>query len=168
MAIAYIVMITGYLILIKSRYKQLNFSQIVWLSLLYFYVWLILFLTIIPKDFSINLNWRNSIPIKPPYDNLKPYFDLTLARPGSLTDVVLNILMMMPFGFLYSQFKKAKLIDVVLTTFLLSSFIEVTQLITTRFLVYHRFFDITDIINNTIGGLVGFIIYRIFTKKKNN
>ncbi len=93
---------------------------------------------------------------------------MTLARPGSLTDVVLNILMMMPFGFLYSQFKKAKLIDVVLTTFLLSSFIEVTQLITTRFLVYHRFFDITDIINNTIGGLVGFIIYRIFTKKKNN
>lgn len=165
MTFAYIVMAIGYFLLIKSRWKRLNFSQMLWLSLLYFYVWLILFLTIVPKDFSINPNWKNSIPIKPPYDNLKPYFDLSLNRSGSLTDVILNILMMIPFGFLYSKVKRAGVIDVVFTTFLLSSFIEVTQLLSTRFLVYHRFFDVTDIINNTIGGLIGLIICKLMTKR---
>lgn len=56
--------------------------------------------------------------------------------------------------------KNIKLIKVIISTFLFSLSIELTQLIMTIFLLKHRSFDVTDIITNTIGGLVGYLAYK--------
>lgn len=69
--------------------------------------------------------------------------------------------MTIPFGFLYSILKKnINLIKVIVSTFLFSLSIELTQLIMTIFLLRHRSFDVTDLITNTIGGIIGYLIYK--------
>lgn len=165
MLIALFVMICGYLYLLIKKFKNYKKERLVVVTLLYFYAWLILFLTIIPKQFAINPYWRETNLINYPYDNFKPFFDFKLNRPGSLQDIILNLLMMMPFGFLFTAYFKKGIITVTSATLLFSMFIEITQLILTKFLVHQRSFDVTDIINNTIGGIVGYIIYKIIYKK---
>lgn len=166
MTVAVLIMLIVYIFFYKKVFRKYKSKQLIVATALYFYVWLVLFLTIIPSDFSLNPNYRNVIPIKYPYDNLKPYHDFLLKRPGSLEDILLNILMMIPFGFLLSKLKNAGLFKVAFTTFVFSSFIETSQLILTIFIIEHRFFDITDIINNTIGGIIGYLIYRLYRRHK--
>lgn len=160
MLIAFMIMLFGYLLLAINNFKKYSKEKILWVSLLYFYIWIILFLTIVPKDFTINPYWRDIKPIYKPYDNFKPYYDFLLNRKGAITDIVLNILMMIPFGFLYSKVKQTNAFKVIFITFIFTLFIETTQLLTTKFLIYNRNFDVTDIINNTIGGLIGYLLYK--------
>lgn len=76
--------------------------------------------------------------------NIKPFNDLLLKRSGSVKEVILNIMMTIPFGFLYSILKKnVNLIKVIVSTFLFSLSIELTQLTMTIFLLKHRSFDVT-------------------------
>lgn len=147
--------------------KNFNKDKQIHCSLLYVYICLILFLTIIPRDFSLNPNYKNVIPLQYPFDNLRPFNDLFLMRKGAVIDIVLNILMMIPFGFLYSKVKNNNnLFKVVVITFLFSLFIESFQLITSIFLIYQRSFDVTDILTNTLGGLLGYSFYKILIKLK--
>lgn len=67
--------------------------------------------------------------------------------------------MTIPFGFLYSLLKNASLIKVIINTFLFSLSIELTQLIMLIFLLRYRYFDVTGIITNTIGGFIGYLIF---------
>lgn len=169
MIYAAIIMIVVYILLYVVKYKNYSKRDLLLTTSLYFYVWLILFLTIIPRDFTINPIWQSIEPIKYPFENLKPYNDLLLGRSGSVIDVVLNLLMMIPFSFLFSSVNKnINVLEMAVTTFLFSLFIESVQLISTIFLLYGRNFDITDIINNTIGGIVGYIIYKLYVAYKNS
>lgn len=160
MIIAAVIMIIGYVLLYKKTFSNYSNSEIFWISLLYFYIWLVLFLTIIPKDFSLNPLWQSNKILNDLDDSLKPFNDFILSRPGSLTDISLNILMMVPFGYLLSKVLRVGWLKVVLVTLFFSVTIEGIQLLTTKFLIYHRFFDITDIINNTIGGFIGSLVYK--------
>ena len=72
----------------------------------------------------------------------------------------LNILMLIPFGFLvpliWKNYRKAYKTAILGAGF--SLLIELSQLITTRTT------DIDDLITNTLGALLGFIIWKIFFK----
>lgn len=81
---------------------------------------------------------------------------------------ILNIIMFIPLGFLlpilWKKYQNPK--SVIIFSFLFSLFIETAQLFT------FRATDIDDLIANTLGGLLGYIIwiiyYKIFKKSLNN
>ena len=79
--------------------------------------------------------------------------------------VLFNLLMTIPFGIYLRYFFKKKWWQTILWTFLLSLFFEITQL-TGLYGIYpkpYRIFDVDDLIVNTMGGIVGFIITPILT-----
>ena len=90
-------------------------------------------------------------------------FVLDIARDKSLESVlqvVLNILMTVPFGFFFKFFLNIKRRNIILLTFLLSLSIELAQL-TGLFFTYpgsYRLFDVDDLIMNTLGGFIGTVL----------
>ena len=98
--------------------------------------------------------------------HIKPFNDLILGYSGALKQVILNIVMTVSFGFLYSSLKKnIGMSKVIIPTFLLSFVIEIIQLIMTVFLLHYRSCDVTDLITNIIGGIVGFVLYKLVKNK---
>ena len=79
---------------------------------------------------------------------------------------IYNFLLMVPFGMFLRYYFKCKFKRVVLFTFLLSLFFELTQLTGLYFIYPHayRLFDVDDLIVNTLGGIFGYLITPIFTK----
>lgn len=75
------------------------------------------------------------------------------------TTYILNIIMFIPLGFLlpyiWKSFRNLKYI--IFSSFIFSLSIELTQLLNKRTT------DIDDLIMNTIGGILGFIIFKIFS-----
>lgn len=161
MVIRLVFMLLGYVILYVVSFRKYKGRELFYISLLYFYITLILNLTIIPDCFVLKPTWKDLLLPIPPRDSLKPYYDFSLSREGSLIDIILNVLMMIPFGYLLGKVSKTNVFKVVLTTLFFSMFIEITQLLMSQFFINHRFFDITDIINNAIGGFIGYLFYKI-------
>lgn len=91
--------------------------------------------------------------------NLVPFIDVLNGRGDFIREIVLNVLMTVPFGFLLPLTKKenARLSKVIFYTFLLSLAIELLQPLIDGF----RISDITDIITNVTGGIIGYAIYLI-------
>lgn len=98
--------------------------------------------------------------------NFTPFREIFRYDIGSerfIKNVLGNILLFVPFGFFATYIVKNKRISLTfLMTLIVSFTIEGTQ--------YYigRVFDIDDIILNVIGGMVGFLIYRLFEKIRSN
>ena len=76
----------------------------------------------------------------------------------SLRNIVGNILLFVPLGFSFPlRFKVNKFWKVILLGFFTSCLVEVIQLFTSI-----RSFDVDDLILNTFGAIIGFILYRLF------
>jgi glycopeptide antibiotics resistance protein len=93
---------------------------------------------------------------------------------GSLTIAVKqiggNILLFMPLGFalpiLFPAIKKGK---VILTGFLVSLTIELVQAIAGMFLGYnYRSFDVDDLMMNTLGTVIGLLIFNLLARFSQN
>ena len=123
---------------------------------MYIYLSFVLYFTLMPIIISLPFIFNH--PYTPM--NLLPFIDVTSRRGDFIRQIVLNVLMTVPFGFLIPLIKKenTKLSKVVFYTFLLSLSIEILQPLINGF----RSSDITDIITNVIGGIIGYIIYLIF------
>lgn len=79
----------------------------------------------------------------------------------ALYEILYNIVLYMPIGVLLSWLNKLKLSYILLTGFVISFIIECLQ-----FILHRGFFETDDIIHNTIGTLLGYLIF--FTIKKCN
>ena len=81
-----------------------------------------------------------------------------LTPEAFITNLVVNAFAFSPFGFLLPVMteKKRGLIKVVLGSFLFSLIIESCQ-----YIFKVGVFDVDDLLLNTIGGLIGYIIYKI-------
>lgn len=91
--------------------------------------------------------------------NLVPFIDVLNGRGDFIRQVVLNVIMTIPFGFLLPLVKKnVKLLKIIFYTFLLSLSIELLQPLINGV----RSSDITDLITNVVGGIIGYVIYLIF------
>ena len=92
-------------------------------------------------------------------NNFIPFREIFRYKIGSrlfVKNVVGNILMFLPFGFLASYILKSEdCKEPAILAFLASLTIECVQM------MIGRVFDIDDIILNTLGGLIGFYIYRL-------
>ncbi len=91
--------------------------------------------------------------------HLEPFGDIIHSRGPAVREALLNILMLVPFGFLIPLIRKRKtmIYHVIISSFFLSFIIESLQMLDSN-----RSSDVTDLITNTIGGLVGFFIFKIF------
>lgn len=93
--------------------------------------------------------------------NLIPFNDFLQGHGGALKELILNITMMMPFGILIPFVYRKNFNITIKYTFIFSFLIEIFQLLSVRKL---NSCDITDLISNTLGGILGYLIYLIFNK----
>lgn len=122
---------------------------------MYIYLSFVMYFTLMPIITSLPLMFNH--PYQPM--NLEPFIDVINGRGDFFRQVILNVIMTIPFGFLLPLIKRKniKLLKVVFYTFLLSLSIEILQPLING----ARSADITDLITNVIGGIVGYVIYLI-------
>lgn len=93
--------------------------------------------------------------------NLTPFSEILRYEFGSklfMYNVVGNILIFIPFGYIIGTYVNPKKIwPVIVTTFATSLVVEFVQL------KIGRSFDIDDILLNLIGGIIGYLLYVGFT-----
>lgn len=92
--------------------------------------------------------------------NFIPFIDLQMRRPLAMREIILNVVMLVPFGVLLPLLKNQNIIQVGCKAFLLSVAIELIQ----PAINSYRAFDVTDIITNTFGALVGYVLYLLLKK----
>lgn len=130
----------------------------IWLvnTLMYVYLSFVLYFTLMPILTSIPFVFNH--PYTPM--NLVPFIDVSEGRGDFFRQIVLNVVMTIPFGFLFplTRNRTAKLGRTVFYCFLMSLGIEVLQPLLNSF----RSSDVTDLITNVTGGVLGYGFYMIF------
>jgi len=107
---------------------------------------------------SITLLFRHSTGKVHYY--LYPLWSYSVLYERMLAELILNVFLFIPIGFFASGALKKKILwNVVGIGFLVSLFIEMTQLITTR-----GVFNVDDIIHNTLGCVLGFACFVLCQK----
>lgn len=113
---------------------------------------------LVPFTFISDFLRESSLVITNPSTYLK-----ALKEPCFYT-VAFNILMTVPFGMYLRYYFKCNLKKVMVSSFLLSLFFELTQL-TGLYFIYpypYRFFDVDDLLMNTLGGVFGYFLMGVF------
>lgn len=125
-------------------------------TLLYVYLSFVLYFTLMPVITSLPFIFNH--PYTPM--NLVPFIDVTAGRGDFVRQVVLNVIMTMPFGFLFplTRRRTAQFGRTVWLCFLMSLGIELLQPLINGV----RSSDITDIITNVTGGVLGYGLYLLF------
>jgi len=109
---------------------------------------------LVPFSFIGDFIQETSFVITNPNTYLK-----ALKEPCFYT-VIFNVFMTVPFGMYLRYYFKCNLKKVIVFSFFLSLFFEITQL-TGLYFIYpgpYRLFDVDDLILNTLGGVVGYLI----------
>ncbi|MBE5960864.1 MAG: hypothetical protein E7256_05690 [Lachnospiraceae bacterium] len=107
---------------------------------------------LIPFHFIVDIAKESPLVLTEPATYLRAAFDHTVLQ------VVFNVIMTIPFGMYLRYYCGCQAKKVVVLSFLLSLFIEVTQL-TGIYGVYqgsYRFCDVDDLMTNTLGGYLGY------------
>ncbi|MFT8323049.1 MAG: VanZ family protein [Bacillus sp. (in: firmicutes)] len=143
----------------KQYQNNLRTGREVLVNIFFLYLLLVLYVTLNPFHFSPpgnkgHINTAPFVQILYQYKYKPPIFWMLYA--------IGNILMFVPFGFLFPAIYKRrfKMIVTILVAALSSLTIELTQYLFT----IDRAADIDDLIMNVFGALVGYILFRI-TKK---
>ena len=91
---------------------------------------------------------------------------ITILKNPVVYTVIFNFFLTLPFGVYLRYYFNRKWWEVITLSFMLSLFFEVTQL-SCLFGIYprpYRLFDVDDLIVNTTGGLLGYLITPLFSK----
>ncbi len=123
-------------------------------TVMYLYLSLVLYFTLMPVVASVPFVLDH--PYKPM--NLVPFIDVSAGRGDFFRQVVLNVVMTMPFGFLFplTQNRTGRFGRTIFFCFLMSLGIELLQPF------FNRTSDVTDLITNVIGGILGYGFYAVF------
>jgi len=131
----------------QSRKKR--FTYTVFGVYLFFLAWLILFKFYSPPDVLFRSREINLIPF-----NISEEVRLSVQ----LKEILYNVFVFVPLGiYLSMAFEKLSFLKKVLFAFLLSFAFEIVQ-----FILGLGISDVTDLITNTLGAVLGMGIYRIF------
>lgn len=156
MVVDFLVLIIMYVMFFYPKKKKLGKAALLVNTLMYVYLSFVLYFTLMPIITSLPYIFNH------PYIfmNLSLFSDLAGGKGDFIRQIVLNVVMMIPFGLLFplTQSKRNTFIKTVLYTFILSLAIELIQPLLNGF----RSSDITDLVTNTLGGVIGYIGYVIF------
>lgn len=96
----------------------------------------------------------------------KPSTYLPALTQGVVLEPVFNILLVVPFGIYLRYYFKLSFKKTLLASFLLTLFFELTQLSGLYFYYPrpYRLADVNDLMNNTLGGIIGYWITPLFSK----
>lgn len=125
-------------------------------TLMYIYLSFVLFFTLMPIITSIPFILNH--PYTPM--NLIPFVDILMGRGDFIRQIALNVIMTIPFGFLFplTDNRTAKFSKTIFSCFLMSLGIELLQ----PLIDGSRSSDVTDLITNVIGGILGHGFYVVF------
>ena len=149
-----IAMIIIYLIFLYKKWRIKGKDILFVNTLMYVYLCLVLYVTLMPIIVSLPFIFNH--PYTPM--NLLLFNDYFTGRGDTVRQIVLNVIMMMPFGFLMPIVKKQTLFSCTVRTILFSLSIELLQPLINGF----RSADLTDVLTNTIGGIIGYLLYLLF------
>ncbi len=125
-------------------------------TVMYIYLSFVLYFTLMPVITSVPFILNHPyVPM-----NLVPFIDISEGNGDFVGQVVLNIVMTIPFGFLLplTRNRTVKFGRTVFSCLLMSLGIELLQPLINDF----RSSDITDLITNVTGGIIGYVFYVIF------
>ena len=94
----------------------------------------------------------------------EPSTYINIFKCGDFWQIAFNILLLLPFGVYLRYYFKRKWWQVLIMSFAYSLFFELTQL-SGLYGIYpypYRFFEVDDLICNTLGGMAGFIMTPMF------
>ena len=129
----------------KNKEKAVLYKDLMF----YFFILYILCLFYVVTFQDVSWSTSNFIPFK-------EILRYSIGSSLFYKNVLGNMVMFVPFGFFVSYFLKLeKLYGITLITLLTSVTIEITQLL------IGRVFDVDDLLLNLIGGIVGFLIYKL-------
>ena len=138
--------------------KEKNFNILITLSLILFIIILILGIILkvtMPNDVVENYKFLQAMSIKERVIRglqIKQFYQIEFEL-----GIIFNLIIFIPFGiFVTNYFKKYRILKAVLTSLLFCILIEIIQLIT----IFGAFM-LNDIIINTIGGIIGSILFVI-------
>ena len=132
------------------------FSNIQVFSLVLITFWLSFVFSITIMDRKANKKYRYKLI---PFKCYSDYFIYGKHR-REVIEKSLNVFLLMPFGFgISALLKNSNLKKISLCGFCVSAFIEIIQLITKR-----GWFEFDDIIHNTFGVVIGYMLYLLFKK----
>lgn len=166
-----------FLVYYYRKYGSISFFRGIIFYSFCFYLLCAYFLVILPlPSISSVSNYAGS------YYNLKPFYfipDFITSDVFDISDVssyllffknsrymeaFFNVLLVVPFGVYLRYYFRCGALKTIVLSFLLSLFFELTQL-SGLYFIYpkpYRLFDVNDLINNTFGGLVGYIVAPLF------
>lgn len=141
-------------------WKKSTLDKLTIHTIMFSYICLVLTFTVIPLTVPFHYDYPNlwqSI-------NVIPFRDIIRGYGSASRELVLNIMMMIPFGIIFPLLTNQNAVKTIITSCLFSITIETTQLMTILFASSHpRVVDITDVITNTIGGSIGYLLYLFFS-----
>lgn len=149
-----------YILFFHKQWWDQGFISFFLRIIMYTYICMVIMVTLMPLGIREFIPGGNNLFLKTA--NLIPYRDIRAGYLGAVRESILNVIMLLPFGFLLPFIKKMNVCKIVGLSFLFSLTIECAQLF---FMwsasAFSRSFDVTDLINNTIGGLIGYVFYKI-------
>lgn len=163
-----------YLLLQYHKYGSVPLirSSIVYTFILYLLTAYFLVILPLPSKEEV-LMMPTKIPQLIPFDFVGDFVEAFKETSGVLSflkspivyTTLFNIAITIPFGIYLRYYFKKKWYTTIIYTFLLSLYFEITQL-TGLYGLYpkaYRLFDVDDLIINTLGGLIGYLITPIVT-----
>ena len=114
-----------------------------------------------PIKWQLLWSYRESLTFP---NGLKSLFNgsVEIANPELLEEIILNVLLYIPLGYLLPfTFEKLQPRQVVLIALACSTLTEITQLV---FRI--GWFEFDDMLNNTMGALIGLILYWYLLRRK--
>ncbi|MGG5306728.1 VanZ/RDD domain-containing protein [Enterococcus pernyi] len=90
---------------------------------------------------------------------------LPAMRQSVFLEPLFNVFLLLPFGIYLRYYFRLPFVKTVIASFCLSLFFELTQL-TGLYFIYprpYRLFDVNDLLTNTFGGMLGYLVTPIFT-----
>ena len=139
------------LIQTKGFHRRTNFIHMIWVFISLYYVYLVLETTGIGTIWEIGLY---------PGMKLQEEINLIPFRDGISLSMILNVVMFMPLGFLLPLLWKEyqSLVRTAIIGFCFSCGIEFCQLFN------RRVSDVDDLLMNTLGAILGWLIWIVFSR----
>ena len=150
-----------YILIFFKKWKAKGTNVLLVNTSFYLYLSFVLYFTLMPIIVSIPFIFNHPyVPM-----NLVPFIDVLERRGDFIRQVILNVMMTVPFGFLFplTQNQTTKFSRTVLFCFLMSFSIEILQPLINS----SRSSDITDLITNVVGGMIGYGFYHILRPVSN-
>ncbi|MGJ8729925.1 VanZ family protein [Listeria aquatica] len=160
------------------KFGSITFMRVFILFTFIFYLMAAFFLTLLPLPETQDvIRIKAPVPQLVPFTFVQEFLSQTVLEfskpatylPALAQNVVIqplfNVFLLFPLGVYLRYYFRTSFIKTLIIAFLISLFFEVTQL-TGIYGIYphaYRLFDVDDLMLNTLGGIIGFLMAPLFT-----